>query len=196
MRNLMPFLGCTVGLAVVFAMIGFIGGVVEGLVFGDGELVPSLKNGAFAAVMVGTGTFIAAALLAMRDGSRQASAFKQVRQRLCAREDCSDAEFTSALSEMDAEILLEMRRIIAKGLNVPAEKIWPQDNPQADYQLELLGPGLQLGIIAHMLESRKLRPTTGIISVGTTSTFQQLVEAVNKNLANSELMPPEIEPGK
>lgn len=186
MRNLMPFLGCTVGLAVVFAVIGFIGGVVEGLAFGDGGLVQSLKNGAFAAVMAGTGTFIAAALLAMRDGSRQASALQQVRQRLSARDDCSETEFTAPFPDVDPVLLLDIRRFIGLWYAVPAEKIRPHDDLQSDLGFRELEPQIQFGMIEFVLQQRNLHhPQLVSVTPGKITDFMTLAEKLQQIISHS-----------
>jgi hypothetical protein len=180
----MNFLG---GMA-VFA--GSIAAVFSAIAFLASFLVPDIPFLARLgiAAMVGAITFVASAMLCLRDRWRMIAAMQRVHQRLLAKDDIGDESFCRAIQIGDDSVLLDIRCALADFFDVPPAKIHPGGDLCHEYQYRLFEPGLHAFAVVRVLTKRHRDVGSFVFTDRGMKTVGDLAKEISRILAKSQPM--------
>lgn len=130
-------------------------------------------------------TVCAVLVLGLRDRSRSKKLVKQLRQKLSAREDCSDSELASVFPlNREKEIAVKFRMRLSKVLQVAAEKIHPDDDLHRDFHLDTIWPFLIAAIASEFTRDPRKSGTQQVLSFrNESSRFRDFVRAISQQSA-------------
>jgi hypothetical protein len=124
-------------------------------------------------------------VLGFRDRSRSKKLVKQLREKLSAREDCSDSELASVFPlQREQEIAVKFRCRLSKVLQVSAEKIHPDDDLHRDYHLDTIGPFLIAAVASEFTRDPTRSGPQQVLAYKNESTrFRDFVRAISQQSA-------------
>jgi hypothetical protein len=156
-------------------------------------LVPGLIGSAFAtnaspaerlmiALMPAGMTFIAALMLFSRDRARHRRTVRRVRDRLMARADASDDDFSRGFPGAESALLLQTRLAIATFFGVPIRKIHPTDHLRSDLEFAALEPSFHSFVVCHILNARNVEPKPFSFRTADLADLRDLVAEIQRVL--------------
>lgn len=105
-------------------------------------------------VCIGFAVFICA----LRDNLRNRKTFRLVRHDLLNQPDVTNEDFLAHFSDFDHDLLMRIRKGIARYFDVPGPKIHPAVHLHDTLRIKSLMPSLSWCLLCHMLEGRDTKP--------------------------------------
>ena len=165
-------------LATIIAAIAFVFGLIGSLFATGASFAERIMLAAMPAAMA----FAAALALFARDHWRYASVVRAVRQVLLARDDVTDAEFSSYFPDSDSVLLGQIRQAVSVFFDVPAAKIHPTDDLRRDLRCDKLEPSLHSFVVYHVLNARSIAPQSFVFHTIALNGFGDLVKEIQRVL--------------